>query len=711
MQASLNKVLDGYGSFFGLTHPASRILIFICAMLQPHSGFCGVLGGISVILWRKSLQFQSETERIEIINGILLGMLLGSLYAFNVPILALTVLGALLVVLVSAIFSDTVGKLLNLPLLGLPYAAVAFAMLPLAASLQLSHAGPALQWILPGIQAPSTVFLPMGAMYFNGTAVGGLLVMLAFCLSSRYLALLALASSFCSTMFLAAIGVPIDSMIALVARMNALLAACVIGGLFAVPGKRSLLVSLGASVFATGLTLALNQALSFIGLPVLALPFVLVTYICMLGFNAQRGPAWASFWLSVPALPEASLEQIQMGQIRGVDPRCISLKAPFKGEWQVYQGVGGVHTHQGIWQYALDFFKTEDGRSFKNDGAELTDYLCFGDAVLSPAYGTVVDCRHDLKDNPPGEVNTSNSWGNYILIRLDSGSYVILAHLQENSVRVYIGSRVSPGEALASIGNSGRSPQPHLHMHVQETPYLGSRTIPFQLTGIILNQGNDALYAIGTCPAEGDTIYTPGQNAALKKAMRLAVGNRFLFNVEECDAPPCIRKLEVTLDIYGQFWLESDLGARIAFCMNDELLAFYNRKGASDLFLDALVLTLGSTPLVEGNLKWNDMVPGRLLPRTWSDRFCHAILYPFRPCAQSTYKRTWDSLQRIWTQSAQHKLGRWVCQTKSHLCEARGLLNFELVQGGKNIVKADLLSVGVKEDNGIPEWNASLSNV
>lgn len=707
MRATINKIMDGYGSFFALSHPASRILIFICAMLQPFAGVCGIAGALSVIVWRNLLQFKTDSERIEIINGLLLGMLMGSIYGIGVQSLMLSFCGALLVVLVSAVFSDTLGRNLRLPLLGLPYALVAYMILPLAASLQIPHANT----LLPTWVIPLDGLTPLGAMYFNGTAPGGLLVFLAFLLSSRYLALLAVAASAVATIFLFCVGVPEYSLISLIAKMNSVLAACVIGGLFAVPGKRSLLVSLGASILASALTLALNHLFSYVGLPVLALPFVLVTYLCMLVFNAQRGASWAYFWLTVPSLPEVSMEQIQMAQIRGVDYRGIALKAPFKGRWQVYQGFGGDHTHRGNWHYALDFFQTEDGLSFEKEGDDCNDFYCFGKVVLSPAYGTVVDCRGDLPDNTPGEVDTVNNWGNYVLIRLDCGVYVILCHLQQNSIKVAIGARIKPGDNLACVGNSGRSPQPHLHMHVQETAYLGSKTIPFHLTGILSQSTGRDLYQMKAVPAENEVVSAPSVNHALRRCLRLAVGNRFTYKVEYADGSVGIRKLEVVLDLNGQFWLESDRGARVAFSCSDELLVLFNRQGGRDTFMDAFVLAFGSTPLIEGVPCWNDLVPGRVLPRNWAARMGHAILYPFSPCARSFFKRSWDSFQKVWTQSSEHRLGSWSCITTAHICEAQGLIDFELQCGEQVLVKAHLLRLGAKEDNGIPEWNASLPQV
>ena len=712
MQNVFQKLLEGYGSFFALSHPASKVLILIAALLQPHSGFLGLLGGLSVIAWRRALQFETDSERIEIINGILLGSLMGSLYTGNYTDILFTVTGALLVVVFSAIFSDTIGKSFKLPLLGLPYAMVSFALLPLCNMWHLLPTHAAFPYLVPQQISFLNMLNPLGAMYFNGTVPGGVLVLIAFCLSSRYLALLAIAACFCSSGFLHLLGVYPDSIISLVARMNSVLAACVLGGLFAVPGLRSILVSMGAAVLSCVLTLSLNQMLSVVSLPVLALPFVLSLYLCLLCFNAQRGKSWTYFWLTAPALPEQSLAQMQVAKVRGIDPRSVALRLPLNGTSQVYQGFGGTHTHKGIWQYAIDFFQTSDGLSFKNSGRSLSDYFCYAKPVMSPVLGTVVDCRADLPDNHPGDVDTVNNWGNYVLIKLDYGFYVLLAHLQPQSIRVVVGSRVFPGEVVALVGNSGRSPQPHLHMHIQEDAFIGSKTLPFHLSNVIVHNQDHDHFSLNSVPAENELLSVPTKNVAFKRALRLSVGSKFQFEVKSPDRPVRIEALTVTLDLQGQFWLESTSGASIAFSLTDDLLAFFNRRGPQDEFLDAFALALGLTPFSEGRLSWNDAAPKKLLPMSKVDHFIQGILNPFQECAQSNYSRYWDSMLRVWTQTVDHQLGNWSCSARASFCEARGLVDLELIQGKYTLLKARLLRSGIKEDNGIPACSsASLPQV
>jgi murein DD-endopeptidase MepM/ murein hydrolase activator NlpD len=65
-------------------------------------------------------------------------------------------------------------------------------------------------------------------------------------------------------------------------------------------------------------------------------------------------------------------------------------------------------------------------------------------------------------------MDKKNVAGNHIVIRCDDSEvYVGLAHLMQGSVLVKAGDRVTVGQALARVGNSGNTSEPHLHIHAK----------------------------------------------------------------------------------------------------------------------------------------------------------------------------------------------------------------------------------------------------
>lgn len=707
----LKRLLSGYGAFFALTEPATNLLLFATTMLNPVVGLMGALGGAMVILIRQLLELPKRDESVEIVNGILLGMLLGSTYFVDAKVMVFLAIGCVLIVAVSAILRDTLCHYFRLPLLGLPYVACAFLLLPMMATVCIPASLPNFVLdFLPITETPLRFLSPLGSVYFHGTATGGLLVFLAFFIGSPCLAFIAAAACAISHLVLIGLGFYPGTISFLIAQMNAVLTGAVIGGLYTTPGKRSITVALVASGLCSILSMSLERLLSIESLPALAAPFVLTTYGVLIALAPYRGGPWTNFWLRVPALPEKTIEEKSLALARGLSDTSISLKAPFSGSWSIYQGFNGTYTHQSAWKHALDFFVTVEGMSYKDNGRHLEDYYAYGKPVLSPCFGRVVAFVSSLADNIVGEVDTVNNWGNFILIQINTGAYVLLAHLQKDSVKVELNSWVAPGQILAMVGNSGRSPQPHLHMHVQESYVLGSRTIPFHLSGVIhstIANNGKRTFSLFCRPDELQTVSQPTCNAALRRALRLSVGCRHEFEIGNE-----VRRLEVNLDLNGQFYLQGKNNASASFMCSDDLLACFNRQGSRDLLLDAFIMSLGLTPLVEGALAWEDILPKRLLPTSGPADFLWSLLKTYEPGLRFTYQRDWDPESHTWIQKGKNKtkllfgLVNWTIETEARMCESLGVVGLELKLNGKSILKAALAGYGLREDNGIPEKNA-----
>jgi peptidase M23-like protein len=118
----------------------------------------------------------------------------------------------------------------------------------------------------------------------------------------------------------------------------------------------------------------------------------------------------------------------------------------------------------------------------------LQQYKIFGDVVYSPSAGTVTSIVNGLPDLPLGEMDSKNVAGNHIVIRCDDSEvYVGLAHLMQGSALVKAGDRVTIGQALARVGNSGNTSEPHLHIHAKRggkpESMLDGEGVPMRFSG------------------------------------------------------------------------------------------------------------------------------------------------------------------------------------------------------------------------------------
>lgn len=92
--------------------------------------------------------------------------------------------------------------------------------------------------------------------------------------------------------------------------------------------------------------------------------------------------------------------------------------------------------------------------------------------VYSPVVGEVVGVCSDQVDIMPLKEEFTSLAGNYVYIKVtETNSYLIFAHLKEDSIPVNVGDKVEPGQLLGKIGNSGTTSEPHLHLqHQRQNP-------------------------------------------------------------------------------------------------------------------------------------------------------------------------------------------------------------------------------------------------
>ncbi len=158
----------------------------------------------------------------------------------------------------------------------------------------------------------------------------------------------------------------------------------------------------------------------------------------------------------------------------------IALTAPFTGAWKVASGGPnpGRNHHQAACdqRFAYDFVR--------NDGPSL------GAEIVAPVAGCIAAVRDGEPDQPASWFVRGNPRpaGNYVSIETARG-WILLCHLQRDSIVVREGDRVDIGTPIGRCGNSGRTSSPHLHIHAQDRPRpaIGeARGLPIAFDGRIL---------------------------------------------------------------------------------------------------------------------------------------------------------------------------------------------------------------------------------
>ena len=174
---------------------------------------------------------------------------------------------------------------------------------------------------------------------------------------------------------------------------------------------------------------------------------------------------------------------------------AVKYSLPFRGQWVVVNGGVNQNTSHS-WEiptqrYAYDFIiLDENGKSYRGDETCPTSFYCYGQDILAPADGVVVEMqsRHPNSEIFPSRRASCKAHdirGNYVLIQHAENEYSLLAHLKPDSICVNLGEQVKRGQKIAECGNTGNTSEPHLHFQIQAgRSFFNSPGLPVEFENI-----------------------------------------------------------------------------------------------------------------------------------------------------------------------------------------------------------------------------------
>lgn len=295
--------------------------------------------------------------------------------------------------------------------------------------------------------------------------------------------------------------------------------------------------------------------------------------------------------------------------------RYVPLFAvPVAGDLQISQGFDGKLSHSGMFRYALDFQRPRS--------AETGIGSIWSAVVTSPVSGVVDRIKNTVPDNPLGVCNYADKWGNYVVIRLDTGGWALLAHLQQGTVAVAPGARVETGSYLGRVGNSGRSPVPHLHVHLQDSPEPGAPTSSFRLANYqstVLADGSSLSWKAAAVPAEGEAVMAAPQNTAVYLALvGMAPGSAVWVAESAGRIPRAFRprkagqtqRVDVVVDSLGQHVFDAGSAGKLISRLDPDAWRVLELSRVTSPLLKLLALSAPSIPYAaKTGMVWSDLAP------------------------------------------------------------------------------------------------------
>ena len=189
------------------------------------------------------------------------------------------------------------------------------------------------------------------------------------------------------------------------------------------------------------------------------------------------------------------------GAVVPVTAEAVTIGPPLRGgPWLTGNGPADASGHRRslipiygtpaiAQRFAIDFVKVaDDNKTFKGDQLKNESYYAEGVDALAVANGTVVEVKDSIPENVPGinsravPITLETVGGNHVIIDIGGGYYGFYAHLKPGSLKVKLGDKVTRGQVIGLVGNTGNSTEPHLHFHVADAiSPLGSEGVPYRL--------------------------------------------------------------------------------------------------------------------------------------------------------------------------------------------------------------------------------------
>ena len=663
--------LNSYSVLFFFNNRLLAFVLLLVTFFNPVAGLSGLIAVLTTVLVAGSMGFDKVKlkQGIYSFNALLVGIGMGTIFEPGAVFFVLLLLAALTSLIISVILSGWLGKY-GLPFLSIPFV-ISFWLILLPSG-QLANLGLTQRnvfWMneiyavggktlldffqtienLPFSQMVVVYLRSMSSILFQDNLITGIFIALALLIVSRITFLLTLTGFITAYLFAHLIGSDMASFSFYNIGANYILVAIAVGGFFTIPSRQSFLWVVLLVPLTSLVILFMTKLSTYIQLPFFSLPFsiVVISFIYFLILRITPGKLVLTRIQNYS--PEVNLYSYSGSINRLNGAAFFPIYLPFWGEWFVSQGYDGKYTHKGEWGSAVDFVLVDaKSKTFDMTSKSCEDFYCYKKPVVSPADGIVEEITDYIDDNEPGKINSNQNWGNTIVIKHLNNLYSQLSHLKAGTFRVKKGDFVRQGEIIALCGNSGRSPEPHLHFQIQATPLQGAKTLPYPFAYYLL-KGDAALTLCSfRTPLEGEIISNLEPSSLLKAAFDFQPGMIFKFKYDKDAISEKVVSWEVFTDVYNYKYIYCSETQSVAYFVNDGTMFYFTSfYGDQKSLLYAFYLTAYKVLLAYySSIEITDLFPLHIIRKNRISLLLHDFVAPFYQFMKAKY-----SIKPVWADS------------------------------------------------------------
>ena len=625
----LKATYNSYGQIFFSMQTWFAVVMLILSVLDVRIGLGGLLAVIITNLLSHLLGFSKEKIATGIygFNAVFVGMSLLFKFYSNPTFLLFYVFGVVLSFLLT-VWLETVLSKNKLPVLTLPFVITSFIIdlsfrsfanielitpfdrFTILLAKQMSIPWYELVHSLDNIQLPQLIyyyFKTLASIFFTDSILIGILICIALLIHSRIKSTVAFLGFLFAFLASKTLGFDLQQLTTNLAGTNYIFWGMAVGSFFILPNIYSYLLVAGLTPVLFLFYASIEKLIAGTGLFSYTLSFSVLAILLIYILIHRSANKFFIFPTIQYFNPEKTVYKNVNFPQRSGRSLPFKMKLPFLGEWTVNQGYNGEITHLGEWGNALDFVITDDDKkTYTDSGTRKEDYFCYNKPVIAPADGYVYQISNITEDNEINNVNTKKNWGNTVVINHLNGLFSHISHLKKDSFKVRIGDYVTKGTVLATCGNSGRSPEPHLHFQMQLSPEIGSKTHSYPFGYFFERTADKPVLHINEVPKESMIVYNVESLGLLHYAFDFKPG-KILFIEYNGDK----LQWKIATNQFNQTYISCEKTKSTAYFVNDGTMFYFTdfegrKKSALYLFYRSCFSILLSG---ERNIEIPDRIP------------------------------------------------------------------------------------------------------
>ncbi|MBE9488565.1 MAG: urea transporter [Bacteroidetes bacterium] len=632
VKSLINSTVRSYSQIFFSVNKIIGLIIFLITFIDIFTGICTLTGVLFINFLAKIFGcYKSDIDNgIFGFNAVLLSMAFTFEYKFNGIFLPIFFISIILLFLLTVYFQNRLNNK-GLPFLTFPFLItywIIFLSLgnvsfieyqdkliyldnyqskeQLSAIYNFVHCLDSLQ--LP--QIVSAYFKTLSSVFFQSSVLVGLVLSLGILYTSRIAFSTTIIGFAAAYYWLILLGLDLNILVQNLQGTNFIFMAIALGSFFILPNYKSYLAVFFLAPIVVLFLITGEKIFNVFQLKTFTLSFSLVTILFLIFVKNRYTQNHFKLIAIQYYSPEKALYKTLSNAKHLKNTLIKKFEIPCWGKWKITQGYFGKITHLGDWANALDFsIVDKKEKTYMNYGEKTTDFYAYDKPVLASAEGYVYDITNNVNDNNIGDVDTENNWGNTIIINHMNGIFSQISHLKKDSIKVDIGNFITKDTQLANCGNSGRSPEPHIHFQIQLSPVKGSKTLAYPLTNYILYKNNEISLKTFETPKENDIISRIDVSKNLSEAFNLKPNSEIILRNEK-DLDNAIT-WKINTDSYNNKYIKCEqTNSTVWFNYDGAIFSTYDFEGdTKSLLFDFYLATHKILLASYKNLKVEDFFP------------------------------------------------------------------------------------------------------